>query len=409
MISRTRFALLPLLVLCAGPALAQTGPALAGRVAGAQNAATVNQNPAGIMRLPDFEVVVDSTLALSPNKFDVNEAESTESGGNPDNDPSIAAIPQLAVSVPAGDYLAFGLGFSIPTGFGSDYGDDWAGRYLAQESSLVFLSLQPVVAARVTDWLSLGAGAAIMYTASETKVAVNNGPGQDDGRMKLELDGVSAGPVLSFLIEPSPTFRFGAIWRGEIEPKLKGTPKFRDLSPALEGILDGLGLLNEKIDLKMRSPQIVQAGFYWQTTPDVAVMGDFTWVDWSRFGTIDISVGDVSTTVNSNYDDIYIGSIGAEYRFSERFTGGLGFTYVSSGVKDSNRTLAFPIDEYYISGIGLTTRWSERLEIQTNFLGVVGGDGPIDQGSGRTGRLVGDYKRRLSFALQSTFIWRPLK
>ena len=331
------------------------------------------------MRLSEFEVVVDGMLAISDNKFDVGD-ESTETGGNPDNDVSVAAIPQLAMSSPlgelfeGGDRFAVGLGFAVPTGFGSDYGNDWAGRYLAQESTLVFLNIQPVVAARVTDWLSIGAGAAIVYVDSSTKVAVNNGPGLDDGRLKLDLDGLSAGPVVSVLLEPSLRLRFGAVWRGEVEPELEGRAKFSDLSPARETMLEDLGLIDAKVDLGMRSPQAVQVGGYYEVTPELALMGDFAWVDWSRFGTVDIAVSDFSTTTKTDYKDIWIGSVGAEYRFNERWKGALGFTYISSAISDSDRTLAFPLDELFITGIGATFELNEEVELHGNFLITLGGD-----------------------------------
>jgi long-chain fatty acid transport protein len=204
--------------LISDSAAAQLGPALAGRSAAAQNAITVNQNPAGIMRLPKFQLATNTSLVVGLGKFDVDAGKSSESGGNPKNDPFFGAIPEFGLSMPIGDRFAVGLGFSIPSGFGSDFGNDWAGRYFADEFSLFFVSLQPVVAARVTDWLFLGAGAALMYSGSETKVNVRNGPGLEDGRLKLEIDGFAAGPVASILVLPTDDLRIGVTWRGEIDP-----------------------------------------------------------------------------------------------------------------------------------------------------------------------------------------------
>jgi long-chain fatty acid transport protein len=392
----------------AGSASAQLGPAGAGRMASASNASTVNSNPAGIMRLEQLDLALDAIVAASFAQFDVDDSASTETGGNPKNDPDVVGIPAFGIAAPIGEWFAVGLGFSIPTGFGSDYGDDWAGRYLAEESQLVFMSLQPVVAVRPVDWLAVSAGAAIQYTKSYTKVAINQGPGQRDGRLELDVDGVSAGPLLGFLVEVSPTFRFGVSWRGEIDPKLSGKPDFQKLTPELQTLVDVLGL-NSHINLKMRSPQNVGAGFLWQATDDLVLTGDFNWIDWSRFGRVEIAISDLSSTVRTNYNDIYVGTLGLEYRFNERYSGGIGFTYVSSGVSNKNRTLSFPLDEYYVGGIGLSTRLTESMDLQTNFDVVVGGDGSIDEGEpgSRTGRLVGSFDRRVTFALQLSFVWRP--
>jgi long-chain fatty acid transport protein len=394
--------------LAAASAVAQNAPAGAGRTAAADNASTVNTNPAGIMRLDRFEVAFNGVLAASPNHFQIDRNLSTESGGNPKNDDEIVGIPALGMSLPIGDRFAVGLGFSIPTGFGSDYGKHWAGRYLAQESQLVFMSLQPVAAVRVTDWLSVSAGASIMYTSSKTKVAINQGVGEPDGNFRLEVDGVSAGPVLGLLLEPTPTLRFGADWRGEIDPNLSGKPEFGNLTPATQLLVDTLGLTGNHVDIDMRSPQNASFGFDWQVSDDVALMGDFTWIDWSRFGRVEIQISDLSGVIKSEYKDIYLGTLGIEYRFNERYAAALGFTYVSPGVSNKHRTLSFPLDDYYVTGIGLDARLSEHVDVQTNLNVLVGGDGSIDQGQAgsRTGRVVGEFDRRLSVVLQTSFVWR---
>jgi long-chain fatty acid transport protein len=395
------------LFLRAGVAEAQLGPALAGRSAQADNAVTVNQNPAGITRLPSWQFVLDGIIAVSDNKFDVDEDQTSTTGGNPKNDRDLVGVPQFAFAMPVGDRFgpiaerfSLGFGFSIPQGYGTDYGSSWAGRYFAEESSLVFVSAQPVVAARVTDWLSFGAGASIMYVSSETKVAINT-PSAGDGRLKLDVDGVSVGPVISALLEPLPELRFGLSWRGEIEPELDGRPKLTNIGAGLGFALD------EKINLKMRVPQSVQVGFYYrpQRFPRLALLGDLTWVDWSRFGTVDIEVGNNSTTAKTNYDDIWIGSAGVQYDFTEHWRGSVGFTYVSSAISSDDRGLALPLDEFYIAGIGAFGQLTDRIGIQTNLLAVFGGAGKVDQQGALTGRLVGKFERRQTFALQIALVW----
>jgi long-chain fatty acid transport protein len=176
--------------LCIGSheANAQLSPALAGRTAQANNAITINQNPAGMARLEGFQAAVDLIVAITDNDFEVDENQSTNTGGDPKNDLDWAAVPQFAASYsfddrfgPFVDRWSIGFGVSVPQGFGTDYGNSWAGRYFAQETTLVFVSAQPVVAFRATDWLSIGAGASITYVESNTKVAFPNLASEGDG------------------------------------------------------------------------------------------------------------------------------------------------------------------------------------------------------------------------------------
>jgi long-chain fatty acid transport protein len=391
---------------------AQLSPALAGRTAQANNAITVNQNPAGMARLEGFQAAVDLTVAITDNEFDVDENQSTNTGGDPKNDLDWAAVPQFAASYSMddrfGDFVdrwSFGFGLSVPQGFGTDYGNTWAGRYFAEETTLVFVSAQPVVAFRATDWLSIGAGVSITYVESDTKVAFPNLADEGDGRFELDVDGASAGPVLSALIEPSPTLRFGLSWRGEIEPELNGKPDFQNLGPGLEAILNASGVLGQSIDLKMRTPQSVQAGFYWRPNDRLGLMADISWLDWSRFGHVEIEVSDTTLVQNTDYDDIWITSIGAEWDFTEKWTGALGFTYVSPAISDSDRTVGMPLDEVFVVGIGAYGQLSPRIGVQTNFLAIFSGDGSIDDQGTLSGRIVGEFERRQTFALQLSFVW----
>ena len=82
---------------------------------------------------------------------------------------------------------------------------------------------------------------------------------------------------------------------------------------------------------------------------------------------------------------------------------------MSSGISNKDRTISLALDELFVSGIGLNTRLTPRIDLQTSFLAIVGGDGSVDQGDAgsRQGRLVGELDRRLSPALQMSFVWRP--
>lgn len=117
-------------------AWAQLGPGFSGLTASADHAVTAYSNPAGMTRLPDTELDTVVTLAYSASKFKLREG-TTASGGDPDDEPSFFVIPAFYMSKPIGEEFRVGFSLNVPSGIGSDYGDDWAGRYIAQNSSLV--------------------------------------------------------------------------------------------------------------------------------------------------------------------------------------------------------------------------------------------------------------------------------
>jgi long-chain fatty acid transport protein len=375
-------------------------------MAQAGNAAVLNNNPAGLTYTDGAQFVLDTSLALGFSEFEVGP-ETTTTGGDPDSDDAPVLIPTFAASYRLSERFWVGAGAFFPAGIGSDYGSDWAGRYYATESSLVFLSIQTVLAYRVTDWLSLGAGPAIMYVDSVSESAINNlDPGVGDGSIELDVDGADVGVVVSAMLEPWEGTRIGIAYRNEQNPTLEGRPSFKNLGPLLETSLGAAGLLGAKIDLDLNVPQSLQGGFYHRIDERLAVMGDVTWMDWSRFGRIDVTVNDSSLTATQDFDDIWIGSFGFDYMLSEDMSAGAGFTYVSSAVESEDRSLSLPFDEVFIFGIGGRYRAHSNLEIHSNLLAALSGNGRIDQQSNpRAGRIRGKSDDNYSIVLQLSLVW----
>ena len=374
-------------------------------MAQAANAAVVNSNPAGITRIRGTQVVMDTSVARGFSEFKVSESQPP--GSDPDDDDDPTLIPTLSLAHELTDRWRLGFGLFVPAGIGTDYGDDWAGRYFATESSLVFLSAQPVVAYRVTDWLSLAAGASIMYVDSVSESAIANlEPGSSDGRMRLEVDGIDAGAIVAAMVEPWEGTRFGLSYRNEQHPELEGKPRFRKLGPLLRNVLDEAGLLGSDIDLDINVPQTIQAGFFHQLTDRFSLMGDVTWMDWSRFGRVDVSVNDASLTAKQDFNDIWVGSIGAEYQVREDLAANAGFTYVSSAVDDEDRTLSLPFDEVFYFGVGGSARARPNLEIHANLAAALSGNGRIDQrGTLPNRRLRGKSEDNYTLVFQISFVW----
>ena len=62
-----------------------------------------------------------------------------------------------------------GLGVNSPFGLGIQYNDDWPGRFNVTKAAIQTLNLNPTIAVKVTDYLSVGAGLDIMYFALNLK------------------------------------------------------------------------------------------------------------------------------------------------------------------------------------------------------------------------------------------------
>jgi long-chain fatty acid transport protein len=364
-------------------------PGFSGLTALADSPDTAFWNPAGMTRLPK-SLELQLVTAYSNADFEVEEA--THAGGDPHKQDEINFIPGVYYVNPLNDEWVHGLSVNVPSGIGSDYGSSWSGRYLSQESSLVFVAINNSLAYRWDDAWSVAGGVQVMYVASESKTRVNNIGPRGDGRIKLDEDGVGVGFTLSSLYELSEDTRFGISYRSETKIDLDGTPEFKNIDNAYLVALNNQGLLGQEIDVDFKVPQQVQVGLFHQINQRYSVTADVYWIDTSEFGVTSVSAGPDHVSVKSTFKDTYLTSIGLGYRWDKRTQVNVGLGYMKSPVDDDERTLYLPLDEIWILGAGVERTLDNGDIITVNFEYVDIGDAPVDQeNSVLTGRVKGEY------------------
>ena len=379
---------------------AQTNPAFSGITASADNATTAYYNPAGLTRIDHTQIVGLVSIGYGESDFKVKSGTTGGDLGNIQND-GWFGVPQFFLSVPFKEDWRFGFSLNIPSGIGSDYGDDWVGRYQVQESSLVFVAATPSLSYRINDHWSLGGGMQFVYTRYEQTSAINNLPdGLPDGQVTFENDGIGLGFTLGALYEFSPQTRIGLSYRSETNPDLEGEPEFTNLGPARRLALQAGGVLGQTVNADLRTPQSVNAGIYHELHNGWSFTADGVWIDFSQFGVEQVSVGSTTVSYTSNYQDIWGGALGTKYRFSDRWAGALGAMYLSSGVDDENRTLALPLDRIWGVGVGVEHTFNKKRRVNVNLNYYDLGKAPIDATPNPlAGRVVGEYETKFAILL----------
>ena len=146
-------------------------------------------------------------------------------------------IPNLYGFWSVSDRLKLGIGITPPFGLTTEYDSDWVGRYQAIESRLKTININPSVALKVTDTLSLGGGLNLQYADAELSNAIDFGligqisglgtqSQQIDGLVEVAGDDWSFGYNLGLLYEPSDRTRIGIAYRSDVTHDLKGDADF---------------------------------------------------------------------------------------------------------------------------------------------------------------------------------------
>jgi long-chain fatty acid transport protein len=387
------------------------GTAAAGWSARAQDASTAFTNPAGMTRLEQSQLLA----GVQPLYVNVNfDADSSTFGGG-DGGNAGGWVPSAGLYYVHDVTQNWKLGVAAAShfGLGLDYNDNWAGRYYVTKAELLTFGVTPTVAYQVNSWLSIGAGPTFLYGSLEQKAAINNAvaegdPTFPDGSIKAEDDDFGFGGIFGVLVEPREGTRFGITYLTEVELEFKDVAKLKNLGPTLSALLAGLG--GTKVDLELTVPQMLMVSGYHELTPNLAIMANFGWQEWSKFGETQVTVRSTTTTrltQDSNFKDTWHIALGAQYRFLENWLWSVGFAYDSSPVDNNDRTPDLPLDRQIRYATGLQYDWGENVTLGAAYEYLDAGDAKIDQQGGPLqGDVKGDYKSNEIHVINLNLIWR---
>lgn len=369
-------------------------PTISGISAAADDASVASMNPAAMTRFDERVMKFEVMGFFSDSTF---EGEAGDTGREfSSSNSSTTIVPSANMVNPVRDNLWFGWTI-LGSGFSDDYEDGWAGRYFIEEYELISISAFPSLAMKVSENFSLAASLALTYTTYEQIKAVPNiDPGYDDGKLKADADGWSAGWALSGLYEFSDKTRAGFSYRSKIEPDLGGKAKFSGLGPITESILDAAGLLNAKLNINSVQPQSVVAGLYSEFGDSNALTLDGVWADFSEFKLSEIYVnGDQIVDAETDYDDIFAISASYSRQVADRWRMGVGGFITNDMVEDENRSILLRLDRIWSLGVGFEWQWKEDRQVSAtlNYLKI--GDAPVTTPqAGDIGSVSGRFTKR---------------
>lgn len=154
------------------------GNAYAGGAAAAEDASTVFYNPAGMIRLKGQQVsgvlhyIVPSATFEGTGRNVLNTAYT---GGNGGDAGGGKLVPNLFYTARLNNDVAIGLGISSPFGLVTEYDKSWVGRYHAVTSDVMTININPSVAYRINEQLSVGAGLNAQYFQAELSSMIDGG------------------------------------------------------------------------------------------------------------------------------------------------------------------------------------------------------------------------------------------
>jgi long-chain fatty acid transport protein len=227
----------------------------------ADNPSAIYYNPAGITQMQGWNLRA-GIYAISPG-VDYKSPSGTRASVNSDFQP----VPQFYfVYSPTNLPVSFGLGTYAPYGLSADWGNNNPFRTVAESGQLLYLSINPVIAWRITSKLSIGIGPTINYSQVTLKQGIF-APGDE---FKFKGDGWGYGFNAGILWQPHPKWSFGVNYRNGTDIKYEGSSHF---SPYVPFSTSTSGTLH--------FPQFVVGGISFRPTTNWNLEFDLDWTDWN--------------------------------------------------------------------------------------------------------------------------------
>jgi long-chain fatty acid transport protein len=378
------------------------GNAYAGAAAIAEDASTIYFNPAGMTYIEGTQVV--GALHIIKPSGEFNDEGSLPGatiplgnrprGGGGGNIGGYNFVPNFYYKRDITDAVKFGLGVGAPFGLKTEYDRDWVGRFQGVKSDLKTVNINPALAFKVNDQLSLGFGINAMWIQAELTSGVNLG--NQESNLKVKGDDWGFGYNLGAIYQVTPDTRFGLAFRSKVDQQLTGDSK----SPFTGLDADPNRRLNGDVTAETTLPETLSLSSFTQLNDQWDLLGDVTWTRWSRFRELRVlrENGSTLTVTPQNWDNTMRYSIALNFKYSDTLKLRVGVAYDEEAIKDEFRTVRIPGNDRKWLAFGVNWKATPSTSLDIGYAHLFISNPDIDDNQTTTtagvpgrGRVTGDY------------------
>ncbi len=372
------------------------GLSYAGAAVNTEDASVMWFNPAGLAEIEGSQLIVGAHVISPSAQFKNNGSHYKNStlliNGPNDNGARLGVIPNFYWKGQAGDY-ALGLGINVPYGSTVDYNGNWVGRYHAVKTETKTYNLNPSIARKFGEHLSLGMGLNAQYidvtlTKKIDVGALLNNPQGADGLVELNANTISFGYNLGAIYDFNTAGKLGISYRSQMDHKANGKAKFSDINPAAQG---SPRLQNSNITSNVALPATASFSYAYPVNPKIEVLAGATWTGWSTFKELRIKFdnGAPDSVQKEDWKDVMRYSLGMKYQLSEAWKLRTGVAYDQTPIK--NKYLRTPriadSDRTWLS-FGAGYQMSKSLNLDLAYTHIFSDNPQIDNIDGQGGSHV---------------------
>ena len=379
------------------------GNAYAGSAAVAEDAGTIFFNPAGMTQLQAREVSVGVIGVNASCKFSDSGSNTGGLSGTGGNGCGTSVMPNGYLSWSIREDIRVGIGLGVPFGLATDYDDPWIGGAQSLMFDIKTYNINPSIAYRVNDRVSLGFGVDWQRMSTEYTriVGVNPVPlppvlpiPLTSSRAKLAVDGDGWGWNVGALVFLAPETKLGLSYRSAIKHKLDGslsvTGPFSAFNEANTGPVT--------VDIKL--PDTFIASLSHKLDERIEVLADVSWTGWSAIDKIEAFMASTAApvqTLDTKFDDTWRFALGVTYTLDDAWKLKVGTAYDQTPVPDAeHRMVSLPDNDRLWLSVGAQWKPAKTSAVDFGLAYPFVKDSKIDNDQLATGlgRVTGSYSSR---------------
>jgi len=348
-------------------------------------------NPAGmgyLDRTLDFSASLNGVMPTAKANIDGKWYET-------DNKVSTPIMVSAAFSV----YDNFKAGITLYTPYGSNinWGDNWPGAVLNQEVSLATFTIQPTLAWRVTQKLSVGAGLMISWgnvdlykglVVPQTMDMMLNALGNqyrfgNTTPASVNLSGtanLALGVNVGAMYDINEQWTVGVNFRSKMSMKVKkGDARILYANDVAENVLgQQLNVLNTaNFSAEMPMPSVLTFGVGYKPISSLLLAFDAQMTGWETYKELNIDFLDdklagYNQSLTKKYRNAWAFRLGAQYALTKRMDLRAGFIVDFTPVKDNHYNPETPGMTKLEPSVGFSFRPIDNLSIDFSMMYVAG-------------------------------------
>jgi len=309
------------------------------------DASVIAYNPALMTQFSDVQAMAGFSAVAPSADVTITKAGPAGSTGKYDTTDQTFMIPHAYLVAPYSDNISMGIGVFTRYGLGTKYDDNWGGKTMLQEILLESYSIQPTIAFKLTDKLSIGGGPEIIQGTMELRKALPVGVGST---AKVSVAGTSVGGVAAMHYAFDDNWSLGFTYRTPVQFTGNGDVAIEGPAKALFNSGDA--------KVKATFPDSYSLGLGYQADEDWTVEASVVHTRWEKFDYMDFEYGS-GTGLDDKEEEFYYKNawrfqLGTEYAVTEMIDLRAGFAYDQTPIRTGHASVMTPVNDRMLYSLG---------------------------------------------------------